>query len=495
MSPITKVIEPVKVTFIASLLLSLIAYWNNPVLNRDGMYYVEWAQVILETGTQGFDYAGGGVFLALLPHSIAGFSFLTGVTAESAGYLINAFFLATTCSLIVAITRARQADAAWAACMVVLAMPAFNELRNEILREFGFWFFSILAFWLALRWETTARWQLAIACQLSLVLATLFRLEAVVFFFSLLLWQVFTAENGFKLKRAIAIAYFPVGVIIIASLLFASGLIDMPARITYYLDAANPLNKFAAFNEAGKRLSDSGIFKFPYSREEAGYILFFGLMSVIPVKFMSMSGLLLVPLGYQFSLQSVKASLSRWPLLTWSLFLYVLVLMAFIAHQFFLTGRYVSTLNLLAVPLFASGLALLLERYRRWRILILALLLLTMVANVVSLSPRKTHLVEAAHWIAANTNEYKQIYIDNPRVGYYAKLGYIATGRAAMDRRALAVSLSMHQFDILALDTKRDDEETAKFIRENMLHELIRFTDQRGTGVIIVIPRSSNLSE
>lgn len=478
-----RALGPARAAFIGSLLLSLIAVSGGSLINRDGILYVETAQAILDLGMvtasrQGLDWQ----FMPLL---MAGLHTITGLHLEAAAHLLNAIFMAGACGLVAAISRRRSPDAAWLACLVVLSMPAYNGYRNEILREFGFWCFSLLTIWLAMRWEELLRWREAIFCQLALAFAALFRLEAVAFYPALMLWQFFSVPAGRRMQRVFMMGSLPLAATVLAAALFGSGLVPLPTRIPYYLEAANPLHKLQVINEAASRMSDT-VFKFKYSREEAGYILFFGLLSVIPMKFLKMSGVFLVPMVYQLASQPLRAVLARWQPLPWVFLAYLLVLAAFITHQFFLVGRYVSLLNLLAVPVVAAGLFLLMQRFPRWKALLLALALLTMAANVVSLSPKKTHVVEAGRWLAAKADDSRRVGVDSARLAYYA--GWKTRSAFIMEREGLAKALADKRVDMVAIEVSRKDTEAEKWLAEHRLERVQRFTNKAGDTVIVAVP-------
>lgn len=477
----SQALGPVRAAFLGSLLLSLVAAQGH-LVNRDGIYYLETARAFLEGGWLAGLRAGEWAFLPML---IAALSFVTKASLETTALVLNALLLAGTCALLTGITRRRLPEAAWLACLVVLAMPAYNQYRNEILREYGFWFFSVLAFWLAMRWAESPRWREAIACQLALAVAALFRLEAVVFFPALMFWQAFAAPSGQRARRVLGIGCLSLSGAALALLLFASGLVAMPHRVNYYLDAANPLRNLVILQEAANRMSEL-VFSYKYSREEAGYVLFFGLLSIIPMKFLKMTGIFLVPLAYQFSLQPARQLFSRWQPLPWAFLAYALVLGAFVTHQFFLVGRYVSLLNLLAVPLAAGGLALLMQRFPRWKGVMLALALLTMAANVVSLSPRKTHIVEAGAWLAAHNASAARVGVDNARIAYYA--GWRTNGTVLLDRPALIQALAEKRIDVIAIEAPRKEAGVETWLAENRLQVVQRFANKAGDAVIVAVP-------
>ena len=214
-------LTPVTAAFAGSLLLSLVARLGSTI-NRDGMLYIHTAQAFLDGGFAAAKEIFTWPFLSI---GIAIVSKLTGLGLENAGYLLNALFMAGACALMVACTARRSPALAWWACLTVLALPGFNEYRNELLREFGCWFFVMLACWLALRWEEQPRWPGALAIQLAVMAAALFRPEAVAIFPALLAWQLFSAPRGQRARNLAMVSLLPlIGCAIVAALFMAGKL-------------------------------------------------------------------------------------------------------------------------------------------------------------------------------------------------------------------------------------------------------------------------------
>jgi hypothetical protein len=305
-----------------------------------------------------------------------------------------------------------------------------------------------------------------------------------------MLWQAFAAPVGQRMRRVFMIGCLPLTGGLLALALFVSGVVAPPARIAYYLEAANPAHKLRLLGEAAVRMTESVLNK--YSREEAAYVLLFGLLSIIPVKFLKMCGVFVVPLTYALVVLPLRAALAKWQPLPWTFFAYLLVLVAFVTHQFFLVGRYVSLLNLLAVPTAAAGLALLMQRYPRWKWLMVALALLTMAANVVSLSPKKTHIIEAGRWLGANADDASRVGVDNARIAYYA--GWRAAQSVSLDRPVLARALAEKDIDMVAVEVSRKDAEVATWLAENRLRAVQRFTSKAGDAVIVAVPAIAQTS-
>ena len=472
-----RMITPTRTAFIGSLLLSFVAI-QGQLVNRDGVLYLDIARTILEEGLQATVRIGD---LGFLPMLIAAVSVLSRLGLESSAHLLNALFLAGTCALLVSWSKQRAPETAWAACLVVLAMPAYNHYRSDILREYGFWFFSIAGLWLAMRWSETQRWRELLLSQLALATAALFRLEAITFFPALMLWQAFSTPDGQKSKRILATSALPLSAVGLVTFFLAIGALELPGRAIYYLQAANPIYKLQLFNEAAVRFADAVLNK--YSREGAAYILFFGLLTVIPMKFFSALGIFVVPTIYQFLRQPIRETFSRWQPLGWAFLFYLLVLAAFLTHQFFLSARYVSMLNLLMVPMIAAGSTLLLQRYPRWRVPMVLLALLVMLVNVVSWGPRKTHIIETGQWLAKHAPDHSKVCMTNPRIAYYAdwpvrKIAIVENldGMLAMDRCGMVV-----------LEINRKDEKSALPLSSQGFHEAARFENSVGDVVLVAV--------
>lgn len=483
-------IGPVRTAFVCSLLLSAFAVWNAPLLNRDGMFYIEWAQDIVDHGLAGARQYG--LLLAVLPAAIAAVGALTSLSLEAAAHLLNALLMAGACGLLVAIVRRRLPEAAWIACLVVLAMPGYNEYRNQVLREYGLWFFAVLALWLAMRWEAGGRWREALACQLAVLCAALFRIEALAYFPALMLWQALASPAGTRLRRVLMIGCLPLAGAALAATLLGSGLVEMPSRLAHLSQAFNPLAKLQAFNEMAGRMSDL-LFGHKYTREEAAYVLFFGLLTIIPVKFLKMSGVFVVPMAYAFAGRPLRAVLARWQPLGWIFLAHVLVLAAYVTYHFFLVGRYVGMLNLLAVPVVAAGLSALMRRFPRWRGFMIVLAVLALLANVVSLSPKSTQIADAGKWLAAQRVEATRLYIENPRIAYYAGLRY--AGRKPLSREELAQALAEDRYDMLVLEAPgRERGDFDAWLSANHLKVVRQFPGKAGSAVIVAIPAGAQAS-
>jgi hypothetical protein len=469
-------ITPVRAAFFGSLLLSLAARIGGTI-NRDGILYVNTARAFLEGG---FGAAHELFSWPFLPILIAGASKITGIGLENAGYLLNAVFMAGACALLVASASPKQPAAAWAICLVALALPGVNEYRDELLREFGCWFFIVLSFWLALRWSEKPRWAGALAIQLSLGVAALFRPEAVAMFGALILWQIFEAPKGEKLKRVLMIGGPSIAALTALLALYLGGHLSPGNRLS------GEFSRFstARFDAKAETMSMAFI---EYARGQARSILFFGSLALIPVKFFSKIGILIAPLAYLLLSKQVRAILSHYALFAWGFLAHLMVLVVFVLDLQFLAGRYVGLLLLMAAPFVGIGFWLLCQRFPRWRWVMVATVIVAMLASATSLSPGKTQFVQAGAWLSANASESPRIYIESGRSAYFAGWHHLG-GIPLKDRTPLAAAVKDKKYDLLVLEVSRKETDIDAWLAQAGLQVVQRFGVPGRDAVIIAAP-------
>lgn len=474
---ILRMLTPVRVAFFGSLLLSLIALAGG-TLNRDGMLYVTTAQAFLDGG---FAAAKNNFSWPFLPMLMAFLSTISGLSLENSGHLMNALFMSSSCALIVACVKRLQPEITWSACMVVLAMPGLNEYRDELLREYGCWLFVMFGFWLALRCQDHPTWRAVLLAQASLGVAMLFRPEAVAFFPTLIVWQLFAAPQTERWSRIAQYCALPaIGGALLAGM-YLSGDLGHGNRLVSDFHRLN-IDKFDAKAQA---LAASLI---DYARGQASTILFFGSLALIPIKLIQKMGVFLLPLAFLLASGNSRQVAIRFSLFALAIAAHLLVLCVFVTDLQFLAGRYVGPILLLSVPFVACGLDMMLRRFGRFRWGVVALAILLMFANVVSTGPGKKHFVEAGVWLAEHSVQSARIYIDSGRTAFYADWQKPVLQKRD-DRSSVERAASSGRYDLFVLEVSHKDipMDQTWFERAG-LRIVKRFEVSNGDAVIIASP-------
>jgi hypothetical protein len=467
---------PVRTTFLISLLLTLIAVQKGTI-NRDGMLYVDTARAFLEEGLMAAFQVYPWPFMSILMAWVAQAS---GLDLETSGYVLSALFMAGACALLVVCARRMFPEAVWHIVLVLLALPGLNGYRDELLREYGCWFFCMLAIWLALRWSDAPRWPMALGIQAALAIAALFRPEALALFPALLFWQWFSAARDQRLRRIAMIGSLPALAFIGMLGLFLSNQLDFSRLAVDFQRFAFPQFKEKARAIAGVLPRNA--------QEQAFLILFFGSLAIVPLKFLGKIGLFIVPLVYSFVGQSLRLILVRWGVFFWAFLAHYLMLSVFVLEMQFLAGRYVAPLLVFATPLAGYGLFRLSKKFPFWATLIMFLAVMIMIANVIPSSSSKRHFAEAGAWLATNVTETPRVYVESGRVAYHAGWRYRPPREEPIRRSEAELAIRNDAYDWVVLEVSSDAAPVERWLEQNGLHEVKRFNSPDGGSVLIAKP-------
>lgn len=473
-----KHLTSVRLALVGSLVLSLIAVLGVVTVGKDGALYLDIAQRIGQAGMveawKGFDWPW-------YPLLLAGTHGVTGLSYEGAAYLWNTVFIAGTCALVVDSVRRLAPGADWWACLVVLSMPAINQFRSDIIREFGFWFFCSLAVWLALRCREDARWSRMLGACVAVVLAAMFRLEAVVVLPALLLCTLPELLRArWRPGLALAVALVLTVALVALGVILARDAVNSQ-RVSYFMELIDPRMVFGSFNQLASQFANSLVN--PYSADEAGRIIFFGFTASLLIKLVHLMGPVALVWLSPASWSAWKDYLRRFTPAAWVALCYLSVLMIFYIRAQFMNGRYLSFLDLVLVPLLALACWRFSMRHARLGKVVAVLALLVMLGNVISLGAPKTHYLEAAKWVAANTDPHASVFYEDGRIAYYAGRGYVQSGLTREQAMADGVA---ERYTYLVVETGKHDPWLDAWLAAHPYKVLARFENKRKDTVLVL---------
>jgi uncharacterized Tic20 family protein len=466
--------RPVSVAFWASILLSLIAVWGTATVGRDAALYIDIAhQVVLhgvDVAWAHFDWPWFSILLALTHRFLL-------LPLELSAYLWCALFFAGTSALMVDCIRRRSPELAGWACLIVLAMPAVNAFRNDIIRECGFWFFCTLALWQALRWQALGGWIRAGLIHLAIVAAALFRLEALLLLLALGLWQLPGLWRSGQRTRLLQFALLPVIGLLVAS---AFGFF-MSARFLLYLDMIAPQGVYESFQMLSEQFGNSLINK--YSQDEAGRIVFFGLLATMTITFVKLMGPFAVPFILRRNWGVLGVYWRDYRPFAWAALLYLVVLMLFFIKQQFMNARYLSFLNLLFVPVLAMALAAFARQFPRWTKVLVVAALLVMLSNVISTGAGKTHYVAAGRWVSAHVEPDTSAWFEDGRISYYAGRGYVLP---TLTREQAMSPEHADEYRYFLIEGKGDEPWLGEWLVAHKMRIIERFANRKGATILVI---------
>ena len=479
MMPLRQWFTPQRVTLLGSLILSLVAYMGAVTITKDGALYADIARTItddgLSAGAARFNWVGFSLLLSVVHQ-------LTGLSIEAVAYLSGALFVAGACALLVDIIARYKLKAAWWGVLVVLSIPAFNTFRGDVIREHGFWFFSVLALWLALDWQVRGGFWRGQLVHAAIAMAIFFRLEALVLEAALVLWLAPGLRSREGARKFIGFFGGPLLLGIALLLLVLASDLLLRKRLDHYLGMLNPMQIQQDFQALSQQFADS--LKRKYSRDDAGVIILFGLIGLILISFIKLLGPFAVTLFTRAGRQQGVAALPNFRLFALTFGIYALVLLLFFFHMQFINSRYLSFLNLLAVPLVAVMTYGFAVRHPKWSRVLFVLATLMMLDNVISLSAKKTHFIEAGEWLAEHHTSEGVLFFGDGRIRYYAGWGYLNTPQPA--KLLKLESTKINSAKIIVIEAEPDEKWLIDWLEREGLVQIAAFSNRKGESVQIV---------
>lgn len=336
----------------SSILLSLLIGYRNSVINPDGICYILSAQMLGSASIK--------EVLQLCPQSkwpfystlIYALGQITHLSYNVSAHLLNGVLSLVSVLTFVKIVESLGANqrVMWLAALVILFDHQFNILRDNIIRDHGFWAFYLISIYLLLNYFREPKWYTALSWSMSLLIATLFRIEGAVFliampfvsflylkepmlkrakafvnlnavlvllYFCYLIWQFFQPEHTRGLGRVDELIHQ-----------FKNGLFILADR---FHDVRGALVSYVLPGEA---------------TSDAGAIVILAWISWFLYNVMiSLSWCYTLVLAYALKSRSLVLSSNNAPVIWAYLIINLLMTLAFLAENLFISKRYLIALT------------------------------------------------------------------------------------------------------------------------------------------------------
>ena len=441
----------------ASLLLSVYAGITVSIPNDDAFVYVRTAEIFQRQGIgAAFDH-----------FAWAGYSVLIGLTAAAglelitAAYLLNGLFYAILTYAFVSICREFSEDRRLLAFAVltILLFPEINEYRFQILRDSGFWAFSLLGVWWLIRYGAEGSWKFCLYFCGAMLLAAIFRPEAILYLLLAPLCLLFDhrherAERYLLCGRVLTVAAGVLLLFFLAGLALNLDLLQqMIAQGSVYVPFLQSL-----FDPGGQEIAQAifGEHAATYSGRYLPLFLLAGLMVILMAE-------LLYAVGMPFSLILAWGWWKKWllpdrdmalPVISFAV-INLLVVLAFLLVTRYLTSRYAMMFSLslaVAVPFIAREMlarAAPASRLVAW--LLVLFFVFSAVDSYYTFGRSKAYVRDAVEWLNDNDGETAQLLTNNRAVAYYS--GMVAEYDQVQSRLTEQQVLAMAPGDLIVVET------------------------------------------
>ncbi|PCJ25445.1 MAG: hypothetical protein COA96_07365 [SAR86 cluster bacterium] len=412
----------------ASLLISVytLAFPDSP--NNDAYIYIRTADLFLNEGlSAAFQYYEWATYSMLL-----GLVSLIGLDLFSAGLLVNALFYAVLVFAFVSLVKEIDDSKKLSvfAAISILVYPQLNEYRYFIIRDPGFWAFSVLALWQYLQYSSSRSIIHAFAFCGSLLIAATFRVEAVAYLLVTPLAILF--DNRHERKVCIRLFFTLTGItvsaIVLATVFLSIIGLDVSGLFLGFISVYQPfIDSF--FNSDQAQITELSRLLFnehaaSHSQEYITIFLGAGFFAILlATLFKAIGGSYLAVIIFGAFKKHIQ--LSRYfvtPLIAY-LLVNALILFAFLFITKFLTTRY-AMLFCIVLAVFVPVIlwrvisSIRVEKLKAAYIVLALFFTYCGIDSYYSFGGKKDYVLDSINWLSENTTSTSGLVTNNRAIAY-----------------------------------------------------------------------------
>lgn len=488
---------------IASLVISLVMFaWQQPI-SLDAIMYTKAAEAFLN----------GGVRQAMAVYPWPAYSILLAMVAKyfhlsflTAGYVLDVFFdTGVVLAFIVALEKlGASRRTLLIGAFIILFFPFLNHYRDTLLRDHGYYFFSLLAFLFFSKYLERAKIRYSLFWGVTILLAGIFRIEGFIYAALIPFAVFFLEKRTLKQKAGMFLsAYFAQAIATLFFLFFV--LLKL-----HHLSHDVVTNNFGRLNE---------IYMYLTSGVVAGYIGFFSKINFINEHIFPMAHFANTLMFFLFGLVGIYFSLlievisplyviigvfgirkkftgenaDVWLARVGFIVVSIILTFSFLLQRFFLAQRYLALLAFLLL----MGVPFVLDRlYVKWRKregrflgsrlffpLIALCIFLIAISSVTYFGPAKTYIVKAGAWLNKNIPS-KAAFCQNDMV-----IDYYAAKKSAITLSFDAIVSNpsiLNQCDYLAMTFGRHEKKQVIQLREIINQAPLQLFKNKSSGQVVI---------
>lgn len=453
--------------------ISLITLFSEEVVNRDGVLYLQTAQVFDEFGLVASFKKYSWPFYSI---AIAVCHSITTLTFENSAHLLNVIFLLVLVDAFVQFyweinskTRYR-----WIPAVILLAYTGLNDYRPIIIRDWGYWAFLFQALFYFVRAYKNDVLKFHVLWQIFIVFAFLFRIEAVVFM--MLLPFLFLLKKRSIVSFIKSTSLFCLSVVI---LFFVDSNWHDWGRISEvfsYMDVVSFGNRFTEYSYTVAKHA------IPYYAER--YAILFvlsGLFGMLLFKAIAKLGVFYIGLAIigQFRYKISKDFQCSFVNLLLGISFFVVFV--FFCNLKILAGRYLIQITLFLLLYVAYYAEFILDDIRSlgrpWLVsLIGCAFLINLVVGIHHSESNKLYIKEMGAWVRKNISDSSYVTTNDSRLYYYS-------GGILKNNMTDVFRLTKNEYALLKIT--HDDTQYDELIKEGKLVKIHSVIGRKGNSAIL----------
>lgn len=484
---------------LAILIATQVQYIQHGWINPDSVLYLEAAKLFSigdwKAGFEVFSWPFYALCIALV-------NTMTQLGVHISAQILNViFFGIATYSFIKIILLAggNQKEVIAGALIWLSAQYMIGGVLEMLMRDEGFWAFFLLSIVFFLKHYQNHSIQNAFSWQITIILATLFRIEAIVYLIFLpfvLLFQAGVSTNQ-KLKNlfhahAINIALsIAIGAVFAVNTHLSSQLLGRLNEIfTNHLWQEFTQQLILKSNIMSKEVLGDYLDEFAIP----GILLTF--IFVMLVKTISTTGFINIILSI-LTLRHKKQLMlpNAYKVLSTTAIIATLIMTLIITKVFVLSGRYVLALSFILMIFSSFSFSdLLFSAHKNKKIKWLSIFLVTFmfvgaIKNILPKKPGYNYMQEGVAWLEQYNRQNKPVFYDQARMRYYANAPFIGVfdNHIAYLKTSIA-NKSIYDYGFMIIENSNENNDARNVVMKNLPEFILikQFNDANAKKSVII---------
>ena len=487
------------VVLISMLLAGWMQYIQHGWINPDTVLYFEQARLIAlgdwAEAIKVFNWPLYGACIAAV-HKITSLDI-----HQSAQVLNMLFFGIATASFLTIIQLAGGGRRVMLAGTLLLFSSQYmvGDVLEMLMRDEGFWAFYLSGLMFFIRYLQHNKLNDALLWQVCIIIATLFRIEAVCYLIGLPLCLLFMHEHSWenrllRILNAYSVAIF--ALIAIAATIIISDNLSM--RNFGRLQEVLSLNLYQEltlklFTQA-KIMSAQVLGKYLEEFAVVGLLLTF--IYVMIAKIISATGIFAaVFAGLMLKNHGTNIEPKAYLVLKTTVIVALISMALIIVKVFVLSGRYVAGLSWILLVLGAFYFAVLLANKDKKIALIASLVVIALclgfVKNILPKRQGYNYMQEAVTWLNKNNTQKLPVFYDEKRLRYYANEPFTIEPDDWEYLSKKIQSESINDYGYLVISHSSKHPERKQYLKERLLshQEIVSFDSVKSKNSIVIYQR------
>jgi hypothetical protein len=491
------------IVLLAMLLAAQMQYIQHGWINPDSVLYFESARLMAvgqwKEALQVWNWP-------LYPILIATVHKITYLSIQASAQVLNVLFFGLTAFSFIQIIRlagGKQLTMVAGALILFSSQYIVGDVLEMLMRDEGFWAFYLTSLVFFIRFYQGFKLKDALLWQVSAIIATLFRIEAITYLVLLPTLLLLCMNTPFKTR----IRYFLMShslnlflaLVLVLAIAFHG---DLSVKNLGRLQEVFTLN---LYDELTRKLFSKSVIMSnevlgKYLEEFAVQGLLLTFTYVMIVKAISTTGLInFIMAVFTVTNRSALIESKTFQVLSAIALISLMNMALIITKVFVLSSRYVVGLAFILMVFAAFQFATILMRSagksesrqkKPWlAVALIVFMALSIVKNILPKAEGYNYIQDAAAWVKTYNKDNKPVFYDETRVRYYlnepfsrdAKFNWAAVKNAIENG-------SIKNYDILMISHSKKRPEQSEWLAKNLVGyiEVQRFSEAKGKKSIIV---------